>query len=97
MPTDGRASLGAGLGDRGLATGVPHRGSAPGAVQPVLGGAAYAGATSRPIAHRKPAISRAMAATTTGSFLPALLSRGERAQRRICAFQAISRTALGSP
>ena len=30
----------------------------------------YTGATSRPMAHRKAAISRAMAVTTTGSFLP---------------------------
>jgi hypothetical protein len=35
----------------------------------------YIGATSRPIAQRNAAISRAIAATTTGSFLPAALSR----------------------
>jgi hypothetical protein len=56
----------------------------------------YTGATSRPIAHRKAAISRAIAATTTGSFLAAA-SRRYRAHGRTCAFQAMSRTALGSP
>ena len=37
--------------------------------------ALYEGATSRPITHKKAAISRAIAATTTGSFLPAALRR----------------------
>src|SRR3954471_7361757 len=64
------------------------------AVQPEIGRAAYAGATSRPIAHRKAAISRAIAATTTGSFLRALLSWIARTQPD---FQAMSRTAFGSP
>ena len=36
---------------------------------------AYAGATSRPMAQRNAAISRAIAATTTGSFLPAAARR----------------------
>lgn len=35
----------------------------------------YDGATSRPMAHKKAAISRAIAATTTGGFLPAALRR----------------------
>ena len=47
----------------------------PGTVQRVGDGCIYAGATSRPMAHRKAAISRAIAATTTGSFLPAALRR----------------------
>jgi hypothetical protein len=37
--------------------------------------AGYKGATSPPMAHKNAAISRAIAATTTGSFLPAALSR----------------------
>jgi hypothetical protein len=36
----------------------------------------YAGVTSRPMAHRNAAISRAIAATTTGSFLPVAARTG---------------------
>jgi len=60
-----------------LATGVPHLScSAPGSGQRDGETARlYAGATSRPMAHRNAAISRAIAATTTGTFLPAALRR----------------------
>ena len=61
-----------------LATGVPHLlGSTPGSAQRQEGTfvLCYAGATSRPIAHSKAAISRAIAATTTGSLLPVAPSR----------------------
>jgi hypothetical protein len=60
-------------------------------------GRPYAGATSRPMAHRNAAISRAIAVTTTGSFFPVALKRRQRAHRRIRAFQAMSRTGFGSP
>ena len=62
-----------------LATGVPHLPAplTPSSAQQKEEGDVrpYAGATSRPMAHRKAAISRAIAATTTGSFLPVALSR----------------------
>jgi len=38
-----------------------------------------------------------MAATATGNFLPAALSRRYRVHSRSCAFQAISRTGFGRP
>ena len=71
-------------------TRVPHRGPAPGPAQSqmsvqvdrtlrgtevVRAQAATLGLTSRPIAHRKAAISRAMAVVTTVWRLPAAISR----------------------
>src|SRR5689334_15723382 len=53
------------------------------------------GSTCRPMAHRNAAISRAIAALTMGAFLPAAVMRRWRAQSRVCAFQAISRTGFG--
>src|SRR5215207_10528145 len=65
--------------------------------RPVIDSQPQAGSTTRPIAHRKAAISRAIAATATGALLPAAISRRYRALNRTWAFQAISRTALGRP
>ena len=58
-----------------LVTGVPDLSCSAPALHSEREVARYAGATSRPIAHRKAAISRAIAATTTGGFLPTALRR----------------------
>ncbi len=52
--------------------------------------------TSRLIAQMKAEISRATAVTTMVERLPFLVSVRNRPHRRICAFHAISRTALGA-
>jgi hypothetical protein len=54
------------------------------------------GSTSRAIAHRKAASSRAMAVIVTVLRFPFAMERRYRAQRRPCAFQAMSRTCCGS-
>ena len=54
------------------------------------------GFTSCPMAHTKPDSSRAMAVTVTFPFLPLAMSLRNRLHSRVCAFQAISRTTLGS-
>ena len=59
--------------------------------------AAERGSISRPIAHRKAAISRAIAVVTTVWRLPAAISRRYRAHSRSYAFQAIARTIAGKP
>ena len=63
IPIDG-SEHGAKLDHVGTAAVMPHRDRYIGK-----------GAISPPIAHRKAAISRAIAATTTGNFLPAALRR----------------------
>ena len=52
--------------------------------------------TSRLIAQTKAASSRAMAAASTGGFLPLRRSERKRPHSRVWAFQAISRTRLGA-
>ena len=47
----------------------------PDPVQPVVDTEPQVGSTTRPIAHRKAAISRAIAATATGARFPAAMSR----------------------
>src|SRR3954465_4707866 len=42
---------------------------------PIVDSKPQAGSTTRPIAHKKAAISRAIAATATGAFFPAAISR----------------------
>ena len=52
--------------------------------------------TSRLIAQMKAASSRAIAVATTVGRLPFRVSERKRPHNLICAFQAISRTALGA-
>src|SRR5216684_4224104 len=82
-------------------SGVPLRGSASSAVQSNAVGLRQPvqvnGSIWCAMAQRNAAISRAIAAMTTGVFLPAAVRRRYRAQSRIWAFQAMSRTAFGSP
>src|SRR5215475_13282620 len=52
--------------------------------------------TSRLIAHMKADSSRAIAVATTVGRLPLRMSDRKRPHNLICAFQAISRTALGA-
>ena len=56
-----------------------------------------AGCARRAIAQMKPTISRAIAVVTTTFGLPVAARRRYRAHKRSCAFQAMSRTAGGSP
>ena len=56
-----------------------------------------AGCARRAIAQMKPTISRAIAVVTTTFGLPVAARRRYRAPKRSCAFQAMSRTAAGSP
>src|SRR3954452_14444351 len=59
--------------------------------------AAAAGRTWQAIAQAKAAVSRAIAAVTRFASLPAATRRRGRAHSRTCAFQAIARTASGTP
>ena len=58
-------------GHRAVAGSSPPFSSAPNAGSGMEALFSYAGATFCPIAHKKAAISRAIAAATTGGFLPA--------------------------